>query len=148
MIRQKITSIVLVMFAAVLASATILPFATAYAADSQCGDKYFLGIPAWYNGEVEQTPNGCQVKKINNNDPDSLKKFAVRVALNVIAAGFVIAGFVAVFFIIKGGFSYMTSGGDPNGISAAKKSITNAIVGLIICIFAAAIVTAIAKAIG
>ncbi len=41
-------------------------------------------------------------------------------------------GVVAVFMIIIGGFKYITSGGDTNGVSAAKNTIIYAIIGLVI----------------
>lgn len=41
-------------------------------------------------------------------------------------------GLVAVFMIIVGGFKYITSGGDSNGVAAAKNTILYAIIGLVI----------------
>lgn len=47
-----------------------------------------------------------------------------------------IAGLIAVGFIIFGSFQYITSQGSPEGLKGAKSTITNAIVGLVIAIFA------------
>lgn len=47
-----------------------------------------------------------------------------------------IAGLIAVGFIIFGSFQYITSQGSPDSLKGAKSTITNAIVGLVIAIFA------------
>ncbi len=51
-----------------------------------------------------------------------------------------IVGVVSVIMIIIGGFRYITSGGDANGVTAAKNTILYAIVGLIIVALAQIIV--------
>lgn len=41
-------------------------------------------------------------------------------------------GLVLLMYLIMGGFQFMTSGGDPKASEAAKKKITNAVIGFII----------------
>jgi len=48
----------------------------------------------------------------------------------------IIASLVSVFFFIKGGYSYITSTGKPDALEHAKKTIKNAIIGLIFVISA------------
>jgi hypothetical protein len=48
----------------------------------------------------------------------------------------IIASLVSVFFLIKGGYSYITSTGKPDAIEHAKKTIRNALIGLILVIAA------------
>lgn len=50
-----------------------------------------------------------------------------------------LVGIISVIFIIIGGIQLSVSGGNPKGQESAKKTITNAILGLIIAISAAAI---------
>lgn len=50
----------------------------------------------------------------------------------LIQIAFTAAGLVAVIYIIVGGFRYITSSGNPEGIEAAKATIFNSIIGLII----------------
>ncbi len=45
---------------------------------------------------------------------------------------FPFAGLLLFIYLIIGGFSYLTSGGDPKAMEQAKGKITNAIVGFII----------------
>ncbi len=53
----------------------------------------------------------------------------------------VIASAAAVFFLVKGGYHYMSSTGKPEAISQAKKTIKNALIGLVIVLAASFIVS-------
>lgn len=58
--------------------------------------------------------------------------------LNIIT---LIASAAAVFFLIKGGYHYFTSNGKPESLSEAKKTIRNALIGLVIVLSAGMIVS-------
>lgn len=45
---------------------------------------------------------------------------------------FIIAGILALFYLLLGAISYITSGGDKDQTSAAQKKIVNAAIGLIL----------------
>jgi len=62
------------------------------------------------------------------------------------AAG--LAAIVAVFFIMLAGIKFLTSGGDPKQVEGAKKTMTYAIVGLIIILISFAIIKLIALVTG
>ena len=49
-------------------------------------------------------------------------------------------GIVSVIMLIIGGFRYATSNGDSNQVTAAKNTIMYAVIGLVIAMFAYAIV--------
>src|SRR5205823_2806624 len=51
-----------------------------------------------------------------------------------------IASIAAVLFVVKGGVQYMTSSGSPDGIESAKKTIKNALLGLLIVLSASFII--------
>lgn len=53
----------------------------------------------------------------------------------------IIASAAAVFFLIKGGYGYMTSTGKPEAIEQAKKTIRNALIGLVIVLGASFVVS-------
>lgn len=108
-------------------------------ASAACPDS-ILGITVWYRG---LTDSDCHVSSPGNGQND-LSIFITKIVLNVIQAALAAAAYVAVFFIIKGGFAYMTSAGSPDGISGAKKTITEAVIGLIIVLLSAVIVNTIA----
>lgn len=71
-----------------------------------------------------------------NNNNDALPSIIINI-LNAIIA---VAGLVAVIFIIIGGFNYMTSAGDSGKTKKAKDTILYAVIGLVICVLAFAIV--------
>ncbi len=52
-----------------------------------------------------------------------------------------IASAAAVFFLIKGGYGYMSSTGKPEAIEQAKKTIKNALIGLVIVLAAGFIIS-------
>lgn len=109
-----------------------------------CPSSSLLGIPAWYSGLQDKST--CEIVKIGKGGMD-VRVFVVKIALNIIRAALVLVGYIAVFFIIKGGFLYITARGEPAHIASAKQTITNAIIGLIIALLSAAIVGAISGAI-
>ena len=57
-----------------------------------------------------------------------------------------VAGVVAVIFLIIGGFRYITAGGNEETAESARKTLTNAIIGIVIIILAFVIVNVIANA--
>ncbi len=65
--------------------------------------------------------------------------FLINLALGIV-------GTLAIAFIIYGGFQYITSRGDEEQASAGKKTLTNAIIGLVIVILSYTIVTVIYSA--
>ena len=50
-----------------------------------------------------------------------------------------ILGIILVILIVRSGYRYMTAGGEVKKVDDAKKEITNAVVGLVLCIAAYAI---------
>lgn len=128
--------IVLTMFA------TNVSVASQPAAAAGCSTS-LLGIPAWYRGLIDNKTCNIVMPKAKSGEVD-VQKAVFTIALNVIQAGLVLVAYVTISFIIKGGFGYITSAGSPDGMSSAKKTITNAIIGMVIAIFAASIVNAVA----
>lgn len=106
-----------------------------------CPEAVF-GITTWYRG-LPKT-DGCNVKPFDKDGGADMAKTAVVVALNLVQAGLAIATYVTIFYIIKGGFNFMTSRGSSDGLAAAKKTVANAVIGLFIAVLSAAIVGAIA----
>ena len=100
-----------------------------------------LGIPAWYRNLQDDKCN-IKLPQTSEKKPD-LQKTIMTIALNVIQAALALVAYITIFFIIKGGFGYMTSAGSPDGMSNAKKTITNALIGMVIAVFAASILNPI-----
>jgi TRAP-type C4-dicarboxylate transport system permease small subunit len=90
-------------------------------------------LPDLYGGLRGSNGTGCEVTV------DSLRDVTVLIG-NVIEILLSVAVFVAIGFIIYGGFRYITSSGDASGIKGAKDTIVNAIIGLIIAMVAFGVV--------
>ncbi len=54
---------------------------------------------------------------------------------NIITALLTFAGVVAIFLIIFSGYKFITSGGDPKAVEEARKTLTYAIIGLLVILF-------------
>jgi hypothetical protein len=135
MIRLK--ALLAVLGVATVVGTSVLFPATASAA---CQSSYF-GIPAWYAG---MQGSGCGFEPIKSGAQVDVTKTAGRIALNIVQALLVVAGYVAVFFIFKAGFNYIYSAGSPDGMANAKKTLMNAVIGLVIALLAASIVGLVA----
>lgn len=71
-----------------------------------------------------------------DNEGESFSAIVKKV-INILS---VVVGAVSVIMIIIGGFRYVVSNGDSNGVQGAKNTILYAIVGLVIVLFAQLIV--------
>lgn len=98
-----------------------------------------LNIPAWYRGLVD---GSCEIKKPASNK-NGLSKFIWTIALNIIEMALWIIGYISAGFLIYGGYLYMIGAGAADKIVSAKKTITNAIIGLVLSFFSVAIVNII-----
>jgi len=72
-----------------------------------------------------------------NNTDTSLKSFIGRIIDTWVLS---LAGGLAVLFIIIGGLQYMTAAGSEERVKTAKRTLTYAIIGLVLVIFAYAII--------
>ncbi|HMI09091.1 MAG TPA: pilin [Candidatus Saccharimonadales bacterium] len=125
------------LFVATLGGATMtvaLPQTTVAA----CSDR-LLTFPAWYKG-IQNAD--CTIK--NPNDSGGISKFIWTIVLNVIELMLQLVGYIAVVFIIIGGFKFLTGTGTPDTVAKARTTILNAIIGLVISIFSVAIVNVVA----
>lgn len=135
--------VVLISLAMVVAGATgvaVMSPQPAGAATCPGGKARLLTFPAWYNGLVK---DNCEMKKFENTD-GFLRNFIFRIILNVVEMILQLVAYATIVFLILGGFNYMTAVGDPSRISAAKKTIERAIIGLVIALASIGIVNLIA----
>lgn len=101
-----------------------------------------LTFPAWYNGLAEPAGNTCQMK--SPEKAGGISNYIWTIALNIVDMILQLVGYISVGFIIFGGYKYMISAGSPDGMVKARKTITNAIIGLVLSIFSVAIVNLVA----
>lgn len=84
------------------------------------------------------------VKITNPIGPTSVEELIIKIVDYVIP----ITGLISVAFLVYGGIQYMTAGGADDKIKSAVKTITGAIIGLIIVFAAVAIRNTVFSAIG
>ncbi len=112
----------------------------ALAADD-CG-KSFLTFKPWFNGLCENdtivTPDAV----------GGIATFVWIIILNILAILFQLAGYLTVGFLIYGGYQYVLARGQPGHLEKAKKTIQNAIIGLVIAIMATFAVNTVVNIIG
>lgn len=87
-------------------------------------------------------PDTCLDKSIDPTGVATLQCIPY-VLRNVVDWAIGLAALAAVFFIIFAGFKFLTSGGDPKQVEGARKTMTFAIVGLILILLVFAIISLI-----
>lgn len=87
--------------------------------------RYLLGMPSWDCDTIT-----------NPQNEEQLKTNALLIARNIFASLSVIATYLAVGFIIYGGYLYMFSSGDPTKAMIGKKTLSHAFIGLAITMLA------------
>jgi hypothetical protein len=147
-----IVASVLALSVAMMASAPVMAVNSnpPQATTASC-DKRFLTLPTWHRGVVDASAD-CKVKNVVEtvNDPSSeitMTGLVWTIVANIIEMILHLVGYIAVAFIIMGGFRFMTAGGAPENIAKARSTITNAVIGLIISIVSIAVVNFIMAAI-
>ncbi len=89
-------------------------------------------------GKVYDPNTGNYVDEAaGTNDPESTFGKIVKDVLNIVS---ILAGMVAVFMVIYGGFPFLTSAGNPESTKAGRNAILYAFIGLIVIAFAQIIV--------
>ncbi len=133
---KKITAKITYLLAAVFISAGLLvPALAPTVSAASCSDtRGILGLPTWWGGLK------CEDGKPVVENPIQIWK----IVLNVIEAAMIIAGYVAVGYVIWGGFKYLTSDGDEGRLTMARKIIQNALIGLAIVFASVAMVNFVA----
>jgi len=99
-----------------------------------------LLLPAIAQAQGAVAPN-INIPLIGNGTVIGLTTFLINIALAV-------SGVIAIAFLIYGGFRYITSAGNEETASEAKRVILNSIIGLVVIILSYTIVVVIGNALG
>ena len=110
-----------------------------------------LGSAIFGSDAMAQVGAGGAISGINSarddGVPDNLASGDDSIIRRVINLMLYAVGVISVIMLIYGGFRYVISGGQKESVTAAKNTILYAIVGLIISIFAYAIVKFVISAV-
>ena len=121
-----------------------------------CSKPTLFGLESWY-AYLPYSFNAitarCEVTFPNDPTTNTIEVLGAHsgfllIALAVLDDLLRVGAFVAVGYVIYGGFQYMTSNGSPDATRKAQSTIINALVGLVIAILAASIVSYIGASLG
>lgn len=139
---KKIQNWILALLFVASTGGATLAVAMPQTASAACNDR-LLTFPAWFKG---LTTANCDIQS-PTAAKGGIAGFIWTIVFNIIEFMMQLVGYIAVGFIIAGGFKYMTSAGAPDAAARARKTITNAVIGLVIAVFSIAIVNVVAGAI-
>lgn len=105
-----------------------------------------LGVPPWYRGLTNGIDGDCAIK--NPNEVGGLSNFIWKIAFNIIEMALVVVVYIAIGFIMYGGFVWIAGGARPDLVAKGRKALLNAVVGLIISMVAIALVNLVFGVLG
>lgn len=113
-----------------------------YAQPASGNCKGFLTAPPWYRGLTDADCN-IDINQVTENDEygGKIGPFLFILGFNIIEILMHLVAYVSVGYIIFGGFKYITSAGSADGSVKARKTITNAVIGLVISLVAIGLIT-------
>lgn len=129
----------------------LAPAGNVYAASGYDCGHHFLGLRAWYDGLVKTDGAGnyltkdgnCIIKSpkdLGGGDKEAgMRQFVWTIAMNIVSMIFGVVGYLAIGFVIWGGFQYILGQGDVVKVMKGKKTVTNAIIGLALVMTASTI---------
>ncbi len=97
--------------------------------------------PACNNPNAVERPKICDDNQSGASDSDNPIVGPNGIVTKAVQILTIVMGIAAVIVIIISGIKFVTSGGNSENIDKAKKGLTYAVVGLLIAIFAQAIVS-------
>lgn len=105
---------------------------------NSCGAPTLLGFRPWYAELCEGNDRTSEIKQPSNEE--ETVAFIWTVVLNILFDLFLAVGYLALGFVIYGGFLYITAQGDPGRAAKGQKTLTAAIIGTILTMGATVIV--------
>jgi len=149
--KAKIKTIVAILGLIMITSASVPTVASAASSLNACtGDGNFF-LPTWYKGLCESdgktiaSPVTGASGSTTDGTKNALTTWVSKLALNIVQILLTVVGYVSLGYIIYGGFMYMTQGDSSSGTASARKTIQNAVIGLVLSIMSVAIVSFIAN---
>lgn len=139
MIRRKLQTWLLAFALVASFGGVTTSVALPQASYAACHDT-LLTFPAWFHG---LTDGQCNIK--SPSKAGGITKFILIIAFNIVDILLQAAAYISVIFIIYGGFRFIVDAGLPDSVVRARKTILNAIIGLVISMMSIGIVNLIAS---
>lgn len=140
--RRILTFSVLVLMTFAFTSVVSSPMTDA--SNSGSCNSTFLTFPAWYSGLKQNPYPDCGIAAPTNG----ISTFIWTIALNIVNDILQVVAYVSAGFVIYGGYLYLISSGLPDKAAAGRKTIINAMVGLVLSFMSAVIVGVVAGNLG
>lgn len=143
---KKLKDIIFMFLLLFFASSFVLqPVLTGRAYAAPCRPtSQILGLPTWYKYlPGEEVGGKCNPQlNIEADDNSDGRRFnaALPIGLAILEIFIRLAGLVAVVMVILGAFRFITSQGNADNATAARKTVINALIGLVVVILATTVV--------
>lgn len=99
-----------------------------------------LGFKPWYDGLCTGNNLTDEIQAPDRGSQEDLTSFVWIIVLNVLFDLLLVAGYLAMGFIVWGGYMYIMAQGDPGRAAKGQRTLTSAIVGLVIVLSASVLV--------
>ncbi len=128
MLKKKVLCLLAILFCSLFSISVMSADTYAY-----CDGKV-LGLPRWCSGLSESPKFDTE---------EALESYIWTIVINIAGIILGVVGYIAVVFVMWGGFQYLFSSGDPGKAAKGKKTITNALIGSVLCLVASTLVGAL-----
>ena len=125
---------------------SVAPLSNVATVPANCSSSFFTLEP-WYQ-YLSVDPKTCDVTNFNSTNILGGSSPFLLIGLAILDDLIKIAALVAVGFVVYGGIQYVTSQGAPDATKKAQQTIINALVGVVLSIVAASIVSFIGNQLG
>lgn len=131
---------------------TLLSTFAAAASQAECVAQQkstFLGLKTWYAYlTVKWDGLTCHISNFDKNNVLGAQSPFLLITLAILDDLVRVAALVAVGFVIYGGIQYVISQGSPDATNRAKNTIINALIGLVLAVVAAGLISFIGNKLG
>lgn len=107
-----------------------------------------LGFRPWYYSESGVICQDGEIQSPKKDDPDALSRYIWIIVLNVTFDLMLAIGYIALVMVIYGGYLYIMAQGDPGKAARGKKTLTSAVIGVVIAMGATVIVNTLMIVLG
>ena len=99
-----------------------------------CTEPTFFGLPTWYHylvlaGKMQTDPNTGRCEFVSLSKGFQVSDLAL-IGLAVVDILLRVSAFIAIAYVMYGGFRLITAQGEPDGVKRAQQTIWNALIGL------------------
>lgn len=104
-----------------------------------CGAPILLGFRPWYADLCNGNTRGSSEIELPQGEDETIS-FIWAVALNILFDLFLAVGYLALGFVVYGGFLYIMAQGDPGKAAKGQRTLTTAVIGTVIAMSATVVV--------